>query len=114
MIIKNLQPKWLKKPKTKGEKLTKIMKVSIAAVIASTLLVAGANKMQRYEIKSGQIEYDISTSGNVMGMMKMEMKGTKKVTFDEYGFKHLVEEKKLVKKWPWDKLKKRIPIRYSI
>ncbi len=73
------------------------MKVSTVAVIASTMLCASADKMQRYEIKSGQIEYDISTSGNVMGMLKMDMKGTKKVTFDEFGFKHLVEEKKVSK-----------------
>lgn len=77
--------------------MRKIIQITIVSAIGSTMLFASMDKMQRYEIKSGQIEYDISTSGNAMGMVKMEMKGTKKVTFDEYGFKHLVEEKKVSK-----------------
>ena len=77
--------------------MKKIIQISIIAVIGSSMLLASADKMKRYEMKSGQIEYDISTSGNVMGMVQMDMKGTKKVTFDENGLKHLVEEKKVSK-----------------
>ena len=94
---KKFAAKMVEETQNKRKKLKKIMRASTVAVISSSLLCASADKMQRYEIKSGQIEYDISTSGNVMGMVKMDMKGTKKVTFDEFGFKHLVEEKKVSK-----------------
>lgn len=77
--------------------MRKIIQVLIVAVIGSSMLFASADKMKRYEIKSGKIVYDISTSGNVMGMVTIESKGTKKVTFDDNGLKHLVEEHKVTK-----------------
>lgn len=77
--------------------MRKIIQVSMITLIGSSMLFASAEKMKRYEIKSGKIVYDISTSGNVMGMVKIEMKGTKKVTFDDNGLKELVEEHKVTK-----------------
>jgi hypothetical protein len=50
-------------------------------------------KMKRYEVKSGIIEYQTSTEGNVMGF-KIEGEGTKKVVFKDWGAVELVEEKK--------------------
>ncbi len=58
--------------------MRKIIQLSMVTVIGASMLFASADKMKRYEIKSGKIEYDISTSGNVMGMVKIESKGTKK------------------------------------
>ena len=77
--------------------MRKIIQASMVTVIGTSMLFASADKMKRYEIKSGKVMYDISTSGNVMGMVQIEMKGTKKVTFDDYGLKHLVEEDKVTK-----------------
>ncbi len=77
--------------------MRKIIQVSMITLIGSSMLFASAEKMKRYEIKSGKIVYDISTSGNVMGMVKIEMKGTKKVIFDDNGLKELVEEQKVTK-----------------
>ncbi len=50
-------------------------------------------KMKRYEVKSGIIEYKTSTEGNVMGF-KIEGEGTKKVVFKDWGAVEVVEEKK--------------------
>lgn len=50
-------------------------------------------KMKRYEIKSGIIEYKTSTQGNVMGF-KVEGSGSKTVVFKDWGTVEVVEEKK--------------------
>lgn len=75
----------------------KIIQVLVVTLIGSSMLFASVDKMKKYEIKSGKIVYDISTSGNVMGMVKIEMKGTKKVTFNDNGLNELVEEHKVTK-----------------
>ncbi len=50
-------------------------------------------KMKRYDVKSGIIEYKISTEGSVMGF-KISGEGTKKVIFKDWGAVELVEERK--------------------
>jgi len=76
--------------------MTKIAKVSIAVLIGSSMLVAGANQMAMYDMKSGKIEYEIKGSGEIMGQ-KMKTIGKKRVIFDEYGAKNLTEENKIDK-----------------
>ncbi len=49
--------------------------------------------MKRYDVKSGIVEYQTSTSGNIMGL-NIAGKGTKKLIFKDYGATEIVEEKK--------------------
>ena len=67
-------------------------------LLGSSLGFAGANQMQKYEVKSGKIAYDIKGSGDIMGMVKMKTVGKKRVIFDDYGVQNLVEENKVEKK----------------
>ncbi len=76
--------------------MTKIVKVSLAVVIGSSMLVAGANQMKMYDVKSGKIEYGIKGSGEIMGQ-KMQTIGKKRVIFDAYGAQNLTEENKIDK-----------------
>jgi len=77
--------------------MTKIIKVSIFAVLGFTLTVVQANQMQKYEVKSAKIEYELKSSGDIMGMVTVKSIGKKRVIFDDYGVKSL-EEKSEVKK----------------
>lgn len=76
--------------------MTKIAKVSLAVVMGSSILAAGANQMKLYEVESGKITYEIKGSGSIMGS-KMESIGKKRVIFDENGAKNLTEENKIEK-----------------
>ena len=42
-------------------------------------------KTKRYEVKSGIVNYKITGSGNIMGVMKFEMHGHKTLYFEDYG-----------------------------
>ena len=77
--------------------MTKIIKVSMAVVMGSSILSAGTDMMKRYNVKSGKIEYQIKGSGNIMGMVQMKTIGKKRVIFDNYGVKDLTEESKVTK-----------------
>lgn len=57
--------------------MTKIIKVSIFAVLGFTLTVVQANQMQKYEVKSAKIEYELKSSGDIMGMVTVESIGKK-------------------------------------
>ncbi|MDP8162173.1 hypothetical protein QJU89_06835 [Pasteurella skyensis] len=68
--------------------------------LAISLMVTGAvqatasdNTVQRYTIKSGEIQYQISGSSKVMGTTISTI-GTKKLIFKDYGTLQLEEEKK--------------------
>jgi hypothetical protein len=74
----------------------KIIKISIIVLMGSSMLIAGANQMKLYDIKSGKIEYEIKGSGEVMGQ-KMQTIGKKSVIFDDNGGKNLTEENKIDK-----------------
>jgi len=76
--------------------MTQIVKVSVAVLMGSSMLVAGANQMKLYDVKSGKIEYKIKGSGEIMGQ-KMQTIGKKRVIFDAYGAKNLTEENKIEK-----------------
>ena len=76
--------------------MTKLIKVSLVAVLSSSILVAGTNQMKMYDVKSGKIEYEIKGSGEIMGS-KMQTVGKKRVIFDAYGAKNLTEENKIEK-----------------
>ena len=76
--------------------MTKIVKVSLAVVLGSSMLVAGTNQMKLYDVKSGKIEYEIKGSGEIMGQ-KMKTVGKKRVIFDNNGAKNLTEENKIDK-----------------
>ena len=71
--------------------MNKIIKMSLAVVISSSVLVAGANQMQKYEVKSGKIEYSLSGGGNIMGVAQIKSVGKKRVIFDHYGAQELEE-----------------------
>jgi len=77
--------------------MIKTVKISLAAVIGSSILFAGADMMKRYDVKSGKIEYSIKESGNIMGMVKIKGVGKKRLVFDNYGVKDLTEENKVKK-----------------
>jgi len=71
--------------------MNKIIKMSLAVVIGSSVLVAGTNQMKKYEVKSGKIEYSLSGGGNIMGVAQIKSVGKKRVIFDHYGAKELEE-----------------------
>ncbi len=78
--------------------MVKIVKISMMALLGSSLAFAGASQMQKYEVKSGKITYEIKGSADIMGMVKTKTIGKKRVIFDEYGVQNLVEENKVEKK----------------
>ncbi len=77
--------------------MTTIIKVSMAVVMGSSILSAGADMMKKYDVKSGKIEYQIKGSGNIMGMVQIKTIGKKRIIFDNYGVKDLTEESKVTK-----------------
>jgi len=77
--------------------MIKIVQISLAVVVGSSLLFAGSDMMKRYDVKSGKIEYSIKESGNIMGMVKIKGVGKKRLVFDNYGVKDLTEENKVKK-----------------
>ena len=76
--------------------MTKIVKVSLAVVLGSSMLVASTNQIKLYDVKSGKITYEIKGSGKISGM-KMQSMGKKRMIFDAYGAQHITEESKIDK-----------------
>ncbi len=77
--------------------MIKILKISMIALMGSSVLAMGANEMKRYDVKSGKIEYTLKGSGNIMGMVQIKSVGKKRVIFDDYGVTNLEEENKVKK-----------------
>jgi len=71
--------------------MKKIIKISVTVLMGSSILLAGTNLMKKYDVKSGKIEYELKGSGNVMGIVKTQSIGKKRVIFDAYGAKELEE-----------------------
>lgn len=72
------------------------IKLSLIAVVITNL--AQAQETKRYEVKSAKIEYQLKSSGDMMGgMVKIKGLGKKIVIFDNYGLKELNEENKVTK-----------------
>jgi len=76
--------------------MIKTIKVSMVLMISSSMLLAAANQMQKYEVESGKIEYSIKGSSDMMGM-KMKTIGKKRVIFADYGVQDLTEENQITK-----------------
>jgi len=76
--------------------MKKIAKMSLALVMGSGMLLAGAEQVKLYDVESGKITYEIKGSGEIMGS-KMQTVGKKRVIFDAYGAKNLTEENKIEK-----------------
>jgi hypothetical protein len=68
-----------------------MIKFSVMVLMGSSILLAGTNLMKKYDVKSGKIEYELKGSGNVMGIMKTQSIGKKRIIFDMYGAKELEE-----------------------
>ncbi len=76
--------------------MTTIAKVSLVALISSSMSLASGSQMAMYDVKSAKIEYGIKGSGEIMGS-KMQTVGKKRVIFDDNGAKNLTEENKIEK-----------------
>jgi hypothetical protein len=85
--------------------MIKIIKVSMTVFIGFGLTVAQANQMNKYDVKSGKIEYELKGSGDIIGMVKIKSLGKKRVIFDDYGVKNLEEESEVKKETTMGKTK---------
>ena len=74
--------------------MTKITKVSVAVLVSSSTLLAGASQMKLYDVKSGKVEYKSKGDGEILGQ-KILTVGKKRVIFDAYGATKLTEESKI-------------------
>ena len=94
--------------------MIKILKVSMAVLVGSSMLYAGSDMMKKFEVKSGKIDYEIKGSGNIMGMVQIKTVGKKRVIFDDYGVKDLTEESKVTKETTMgeSKVKKEHTLKY--
>jgi len=70
--------------------MTKIFKITLAIVLGSGLLYADTDRYRLYGVESGEIEYTISGSGDIMGI-KSRVSGKKKLVFKAYGARSLTE-----------------------
>ncbi len=72
-------------------------KIFMTLLLGSTVLMSGVDQIQKYGIKSGKIVYSSNGIGTLMGIVKIETTGEKKVIFDNYGLSNLVEKKEFTK-----------------
>jgi len=66
-------------------------------VLGFGLSLVQADPLQKYDLKSGKIDYSIQASGNIMGMSQISTVGKKRIIFSDYGIKKLEEEVKVEK-----------------
>jgi len=64
---------------------------------AGLMMSAAADQPRRYDIRSAKILYDLKGSGNIMGMVQTRTKGKKRLIFDRYGAKEVIETAKVTK-----------------
>jgi hypothetical protein len=76
--------------------MTKVIKVTMIALLGSGVLYAGAKQLKMYGMESGKIDYTISGSGNIMGVTT-KTAGKKRVIFDKFGARSLTEENRIQK-----------------
>ena len=74
-------------------KIATLLSLSISA----SILMAEENQAKKYFIENAKISYEIKGSGNVMGMMKTETIGKKRLIFNQFGMNELTEENKIEK-----------------
>ena len=77
--------------------MLKIVKVSSVVVLGFGLSLVQADPLQKYDVKSGKIDYSIQANGNIMGMSQINTVGKKRIIFSDYGIKKLEEEVKVEK-----------------
>ena len=77
--------------------MIKIVKISLAIVLGTSVLFSANDMLKKYDVKSGKVEYSIKESGNIMGMVKIKGVGKKRLVFDQYGVKDLTEENRVKK-----------------
>ena len=65
--------------------------------ISATALMAEDNQAKKYPIETGKISYEIKGSGDVMGMVKTETIGKKRIIFNNFGMNELTEENEIEK-----------------
>lgn len=75
--------------------MIKLVKISLVVILASSMLV-GADMYKKYNIESAKIDYKLTGSGNMMGVVTQSV-GKKRVIFDNFGAKELIEENKVDK-----------------
>ena len=66
-------------------------------MLGSGMLLAGTNQMKRYDVKSGKIDFKIIKSGDIMGMMQTKTIGKKRLIFDHFGIRDMVEVSEVTK-----------------
>jgi len=72
-----------------------VIKVSLAVMMVTGTVQA--ERLNRYAIKSGEVSYDISGSKEIKALgLKESIKGKKRIVFDTYGDKELVEIDKTI------------------
>jgi len=57
--------------------MIKMTKISGIVLLGLGLTTVQAKQMQKYEVKSAKIEYELKSSGDIMGMVTVESIGKK-------------------------------------
>ena len=76
--------------------MSKIIKISTILFLSAGVTTAQAKNIKLYDVKSGKVTYEIKGSGNIMGA-KMQIRGKKRLIFDNNGAINLSEEVKIDK-----------------
>ncbi len=71
--------------------------ISSIILLTATNLALAEGQIKRYFVESAKIDYEIKSSGNVMGMMKTKTIGKKRLIFNQYGANEITEENKIEK-----------------
>ncbi len=69
--------------------MLKIVKVSSIVVLGFGLSLVQTDPLQKYDVKSGKIDYNIQANGNIMGMSQINTVGKKRIIFSDYVSKNL-------------------------
>jgi len=77
--------------------MIKITKISGIVLLGLGLTTIQAKQMQKYEVKSAKIEYELKGSSDIMGMVTVKSIGKKRVLIDNYGEREIVEVSKIKK-----------------
>ena len=65
--------------------------MALLVLVASSNVSADVDMMKRYDLKNAKITFEIKGGGTMMGMMKSKTKGKKRLIFDNYGAREIVE-----------------------
>jgi hypothetical protein len=89
--------------------------IALATLIGSAGASADTEMPKRYDIRSGKILYEIRGGGDIMGMVKTKTFGKKRLIFDDFGAREIVELSKVEKETAGgkSKVKKEHTLRYT-